>query len=284
MRVRAARDLAQRNDARLFRDVAEGIIHCTRNSRGLFNQAQSLASADQKSFQGAKILKGCAVEEAAKALILVDAARCPKGRLSEHLKKFYDHLARILYAEACGWNATTYGQLLTYLESERHEFYLDGPNDVDWIFRNRAVQQREGSMYVDYAEVEDGEHEWICPAIEPSLFGPDLLVPRVLLVAEAFVGAGCATPDALAVVAGHWRAIAMQNNYSWHDLRSEMCNTFETLTQKGLLDQSGNQIPLLLDSWQFPLHQATLGEIKTSRERLREIQRNYQPAWLGDYY
>jgi hypothetical protein len=53
------------------------------------------------------VLKGFAEEEAAKILILVDAVRCPPKLISSKLKRivgwFYDHLARLIYAEAVAW-------------------------------------------------------------------------------------------------------------------------------------------------------------------------------------
>ena len=50
------------------------------------------------------MLEGYAKEEAAKILILVDAVRCPPKLIASKLNRivgwFYDHLARLIYAEA----------------------------------------------------------------------------------------------------------------------------------------------------------------------------------------
>ena len=60
-------------------------------------------------------------------------------------------------------------QLQEYIDHSRHEYYLDGPNDVDWIFRNEVIQGREGTLYVDYVANED-QHSWADPAQFEELF------------------------------------------------------------------------------------------------------------------
>jgi hypothetical protein len=51
---------------------------------------------------------------------------------------------------ACGMRPGTLAELQEYVDNHREEFYLDGPNDVDWIFRNEVLEGREGALYVDY--------------------------------------------------------------------------------------------------------------------------------------
>ena len=53
--------------------------------------------------------------------------------------------------------------MLGYLESLRTELYLDGPNHVDWIFRNEVLSDREGTFYVDFVEAER-DLMWLSPA------------------------------------------------------------------------------------------------------------------------
>lgn len=53
-----------------------------------------------------------------------------------------------------------------HVDRERRTLYLDGPNDIDWIFRNDITQRREEAMYLDYVAYRDhfhDEHVWYSP-------------------------------------------------------------------------------------------------------------------------
>jgi hypothetical protein len=62
------------------------------------------------------------------------------------------------------------------VDRERKEFYLDGPNDVDWIFYNDILRTREETIYVDFVE-NDGQHVWHDPTVLDELRLP-LVMPR----------------------------------------------------------------------------------------------------------
>lgn len=105
--------------------------------------AVALAASEQ--CHACRVLATIAEEEASKVLILLDAVRCPRlpsDRLSNQVGRFNDHFAKGLYARSCWYRPTTLGQLQEYINHDRDQFYLDGPNDVDWIFRNEIIQAR----------------------------------------------------------------------------------------------------------------------------------------------
>ena len=163
MRARAIRDLTQLPDRGFFVEVAEGLTLILGDACRLQSGAASLAQA--KQFHASRVLQLVAEEEASKALILLDAVRCPRhpgDRFANQLGRFNDHLAKGLYARACSLRPATLAQLQEYLNSYRQEFYLDGPNDVDWIFRNDVISRREEVLYVDYVATDDGR-SWIDP-------------------------------------------------------------------------------------------------------------------------
>ena len=142
---RAIKDLCQLADAELFGEVATGISHIVNNANRLDSAAAKLSENDHR--HAARIVGNLAEEEAAKGLILLDAVRCPRNRSADRdrtLGYFYDHLAKGIYAEACGWRPADFAEVTRYVESERKEFYLDGPNDVDWIFPNRIDSSKQG--------------------------------------------------------------------------------------------------------------------------------------------
>ena len=83
-------------------------------------------------------------EEAAKYHILLDAVRTDRRAtaFSTQLSRFNDHLAKGLYAGYQSTAPASYGESLAFLERERRELYLDGFNDVDWIFGNDILRER----------------------------------------------------------------------------------------------------------------------------------------------
>jgi hypothetical protein len=87
-----------------------------------------------------------AEEEAGKFLILLDAVRCGRKRqkvFAEQLERSHDRLAKGLYVATVSIRPAISAELLSYLEGLRVQLYLDGPNDVDWIFRNEVLSGRE---------------------------------------------------------------------------------------------------------------------------------------------
>jgi AbiV family abortive infection protein len=191
MRVRAIKDLTQLSDPDFFASIAEGVSLVVENVNRL--QAGAAALAEARQTHPSRVLTTLAEEEAAKVLILVDAVRCPRQpteRLARQLGRFNDHLAKGLYARVCGMRPITLADLQKYVDNDRHDFYLDGPNDVDWIFRNQVIDGRESMLYVDYVARDDGHH-WSDPAqLE------DLLVlsvePWAIRTARSLHAAACA--------------------------------------------------------------------------------------------
>ena len=117
---RAIKDLCQFRDARLFEEVATGIQHIVEVTHRLDAAAHKLSSGEKH--HAARIMGNLAEEEAAKALILMDAVRCPPERQNEKsrtLGYFYDHLAKGIYAEACGWRPANFADVTRYVEQDR---------------------------------------------------------------------------------------------------------------------------------------------------------------------
>jgi hypothetical protein len=98
MRERALRDVAQLSDKELFATLAEGMDHILRNAEEYYADSEHMAARERGPSFG--VLRNSAEEEAAKYLILLDAVRCPHqgSRFSNHLARFYEHLARGIYA------------------------------------------------------------------------------------------------------------------------------------------------------------------------------------------
>src|SRR5688572_7719948 len=185
MRPKASRDLMQLGDLQFFETISEGMTLISRNVSRLYDGAVALSKASQK--HTARTLTMQSEEEAAKFLILMDAVRCPRvpaERLSEQLGRFNDHPARGLYAKACWLKPLTLAQLQEYLNLHRDQFHLDGPNDVDWIFRNEIQANRDGLLYVDYVAYDDGEHRWSDPTLNEDIWFSSLPTPAAVTMAR----------------------------------------------------------------------------------------------------
>ena len=159
--------LLRLTDDRLFEEVAAGIRLIVEHAESLESTAVRLRAIDEH--RAAAIVRALAKEESAKVLILVDLVRCPRNhqkKRSKTVRAFGNHLAKEIYADSCDWRPVDFAEVTKIVNRERRPYYLDGPNDVDWILPNYAKARRENRMYVDYVRditVEDGEYDWVSP-------------------------------------------------------------------------------------------------------------------------
>jgi AbiV family abortive infection protein len=276
MRPKAICDLVQLSDKEFFEQISTGFEHVLKNAIRINQDA--LLLREQERPNGCRILSGMAEEEAAKCLILIDAVRCPRNppdTLSNQLSRFNDHLAKGLYAEACYWRPTDFKEFRSYVDNERQEFYLDGPNDIDWIFRNRILTNREQTIYVDYVADDDGKHYWQKPDEDKFLL-PER--PESLSFAEAFRDAGCAAPEALRLMADFWRPIVTTPDFTWMRLCELNHRTLKMLDEKGLvLEQPQAVYSTIVELWPFPMFSIDIQKIKGNKAKLREIQKKWTP-------
>lgn len=282
MRARAIRDLAQLSDEDFFEQVAEGLGHVHDNATRIEEDARLLY--EQKHHRGSHVLLTVAAEEAAKFLILLDAVRCPRqpaAVFSRQLGRFNDHLAKGIYAEYYKLHPATFEEVEHLIARERADFYLDGPNDVDWIFRNRIIDQRESALYVDYMETDDGRL-WVAPHDVVLEMGLGYHAPAVITLARQLYAIGFANGKALAVIAEIWRPVVMTPEFRWWDLRTLNHRTLQALDEKGLLVEAADRTYAdVVDRWLFPLHSIDLSPIKVEKEKLRAIQQNWGYDQMG---
>jgi AbiV family abortive infection protein len=276
MRTKAICDLCDLPDAEFFTEIASGLGHVLQNAERLLAGAHILAERDHA--EGARILRGFGEEEAAKYLILLDAVRCPRSNrqlMRRQLWRFYDHLAKGIYATCCNYQPATFGELAKWLERDCQKFYLDGPKDDDWIFNNAILSWREQRIYVDYVETDLG-HEWIVPIPTP-LIG---IASGVLRVVGALHAVGCATPESLALIARSWRPIQMTEDFTRDRLKEANNQMLREMEAAGLLhEQPGATYRNIVDEWFFPLCSLPLKLNGVDRERLKELQGRSYPDW-----
>jgi AbiV family abortive infection protein len=278
MKAKACKDLAQLADGAFLEQVAEGMSLVLANAQALFADAKVLAEAGRK--RSADLLETISAEEAAKYLILLDAVRCPKAapELPRQLGYFNSHLAKGIYAAYYNTRPATFGDSLYYIAMHRHKLYLDGPNDVDWIFRNWLLQEREERIYVDYIDSDEG-HSWLSPLrFEQIVMCPASYPPAALRVATALDSLGFTAPGALGIIADTWTFRRFSAASHWQECEAANRATLDSLYQNGSIKSTeGTLVREALGDWLFPLWSVDLGLIETNVEELRERQRQWVP-------
>jgi hypothetical protein len=277
VKPRATDALAQLPDTRLFEETARGLALTAGWIEDLEGWATRMVGDDAA---GGEVIRLIADEEAAKFLILVDAIRCPRHeqkRLVAQLRRCNDHLAKGIYATVCDYSAGSFEELVSYIEPLRQSHYLDGPNDVDWIFRNEIEGRREQRLYVDYVETDDGRDWW-----EPNRYDELSDLPsrtsRVVDVVRSLIRAGLGSSEGLAVIAKDWRTFEPVGS-SWGQLVDRIDTTLATLEEIACLGETfhSRDRAILHDSWTFPLYGADLSMVKVTLDSLRERQARWTP-------
>ena len=228
------------------------------------------------------MLRGIAEEEAAKYLILVDAIRCERTSLgfSQQLGRFYEHLARGIYATTSVGQWPTFGDLRGYVDEARKELLLDGPQGDDYIYRNRILERRESQMYVDY-EQSEGEHSWSRPHHSDTgqALGLRGIVPPSLQTANALHKAGFSSTQGLKLLSDLWRPVAMTDTFTRSDLRELNRSTCNATNASGI---SGTGDRLVIDRivqhWQYPMYSL---DLKIAKVPLAKLQQKQGTSWLA---
>lgn len=280
MRVKAIRDLAQLPDLELFEQISGGLKLCVSNAGAILDDAEHLA--ERARLRGAEILRQAADEEASKVLVLLDAVRCPRATspdvFARQLQYFNEHLAKGIYVEVCGWRPADFAKVRRGVDRERKEFYLDGPNDVDWIFYNDILRRREEAIYVNYVENE-GSYVWHNPR-GPEELGP-IYPPRhspTMKVVRALSETGCLTAPALAEIALQWRPINIKEEMAWVALRKLNYETLERLERRGLLlPVPEKHYATVTQEWPFPMYPLDLRKDPVKKDSLQAIRAHWPP-------
>ena len=272
MKDRQFHQLAGQPKAEYYDSLATGLGMVADHCRQLAGASAVLADAEQ--WRGAQLLTVLADEEAGKYLVLLDAVRLghrDKGRLSAQLKRAGDHLAKGLYAQVASIRPADFAEVLAYLDGERKALYLDGPNDVDWIFSNAIRSGRDETLYVDLVETDAGL-DWRSPAIYDRLGFNATPWAADLVTALEVMGIGSAS--ALQVIEHVWAGFVPEPATRWREVETRIAETVERLSAAGLCGENftGDHYRTILDSWGYPLHSTDLTLIPVDPADLRRRQ------------
>lgn len=269
--------LAELPDPQFFREISTGLGHLAKSLDNLDRGGEELYRLGNG--QSSEVLRFFAQEEAGKALILLDAVRCPRTRQTERcrtLRGFRSHLAKGIYAEAVDWRYATFKELRGYVQMSRKSLYLDGPLDVDWIFPNEIETRREGIVYVDYKQditETQGERVWAAPRGEdPGSFR--YVSAEATNLVRSIVEIGLSSPEGLAIVAEVWRGFEPEDRTRWDQVGAKNMETLERLRATGACRSRASDSPRrFVNHWIPPMWSLEMTEDCVDIKELREIRR-----------
>lgn len=239
----------------------------------------------------AEIARTLAKEEAGKAFVLIDylrpTAEISDGERSSHLAYAADHMARLVYVRYYGTRPASFEEATRIIERNRRSHYLEGPEAVEWVFRNRMIDEREKLLYVDYVERE-GETEWRSPVgAAERMLETGTLVSRFspwssdLLL--AMNESGLLEPEPLRLLGETWEEVELTPEFRWGDCLQLNRDWLESCHEADVIspDAEEGQLGLILDRFLFPLcgldlrRNDVLDEMRERQERARQNYRRF---------
>lgn len=240
--------------------------------------------ADAKRPRGAAAVDVQSQEEAAKVLILLDLVRmdwADHQRVKAQIARFYQHLARCIYAEVAHTCPADFAEVREMVDHMRQSHYLDGPNDVDWIYRNRLLALREDGLYVDYVIFEDGP-AWVAPATYDDRFALDSLTTvQDLVLAQHRLG--MTSRPGLDIIADVWAGQTIEDSTHWSTVAGLNQRVVTRLVDEGawLSEATVEDARLVMDRWTFPLHGLDLNEVEVPVAELKAQREQWLAAQGG---
>jgi hypothetical protein len=278
MHARALNDLLQLPLPKRFDAIADGLGLLTEHVEQL--RSDLVHVAEDKRPRGTAVLSVMSEEEAAKILILLDVVRMDQTdhkALKRQVARFYQHLARCIYAEMAAMRPATFGEVVALVQSMRPSRYLDGPNDVDWIFRNQLLTRREEAVYVDYLRDEDGSHRWTTPG---SLDTAHLMYSTSV---QDLVGAldrvGCTSRGGLDIIAKVWAGKHLDRETHWQEAAALNREIVHALGEIGLAraDATDEDRYWVIDRWLFPMWGIDVESLEVPISDLEAVRARHMP-------
>lgn len=278
MKPRALKRIVELDRSRRFEVIAEGLDLLAEHVAVLHQNIAHLAGSPDGQ-RGTAVLAAQADEEASKILILLDLVRMVQDSkvVDLQLGRFYNHLARCIYAEMSQMRPATFAEVRRLVETMRQSHYLDGPNDVDWIFRNQLLAQREESLYVDYIHEEDGDR-WVSPAGHNALvFGPSTALPDLVAALHRL---GCTSRSGLALIAQAWAEMTVEDSTPWPEIAAINRFIVTTLIERGIAsaDANSDDVKIVVDRWTYPLGALDLRQRDVSTSELQDERDRWCPS------
>ena len=252
--------------------IAEGLPLFLESAQGCWNASCALVSA-QDWGREALMLKTHASEEASKALILMDAVRCPKRMIAARIGKLsgwlYSHLARMIYSDAVHWGTNNVSELRSGVDSLRKSHHPDDMSE-EYMVQNEYLLARESLLYVDIERNSDGKFTWS----DPSHIGHVHMLlsrffdkPGSLQLIEAMSAIGVFTLPGIKAVSEIWGTKSFTSSESRRDNRELIGQLIFRLDDEELDNEELEQVPMVSNPddvlyllWQLPMYDLNLSK------------------------
>jgi hypothetical protein len=282
--LRQAKRLCQLPDRKRLPFIAEGLPVILDSAEGFWEAAQQLQDHPRE----AKVLESFAEEEAAKVLILMDVVRCPPKLVASKLNRligwFYDHLARLIYAEAVTWKPMHLAQLRDYVDRQRRGHYIEGYAG-EYIMPNWSVYERESSLYADVEAYQDDALGWSSPRDPYSGNIPfHAFTPPALGVAKAMQQLGLFTPKGLRATSEIWGGLEYRDKEDHHDGEKLTEQLLTRVHAEGLIQDTAQDahVATLYREWQIPMYNLDFSLIPVTLAELEAEQEQEYWSMVGD--
>lgn len=265
-----------------LRFLAEGLPLIAASAINYWRAAKSVKDQPRE----AEILVRNAEEEAAKALILMDIVRCPPKRAAAHAGKlmgyFYNHLARMIWADMCGAFVDTPAEIQHYVDMDRTSHYLDGPNDVDWIYSNSKLHRREAQLYVDIESDDSGRLRWSSPDSGLAVL---VFEPAAVQAADALLELGAFSLDGLKAISKIWAQEYFEVDSTTATAKQLTEQTIAALIEAKLPAETATNghVQALRRFWPMPMYNIDFTLIDVDVADLRAEQAVWVPPNSFDY-
>ena len=276
--LRQAGQICMMDESRRLEFIAEGLPIIFSSAKSLIKASQTLTNFSRE----VEILEGHAQEECAKILILVDIVRCPPkviaSRIGPMIKWFYDHLARLIYAEAQPWKPASIKQLQEYVDTTRRSHYLEGAYS-ECIMPNWALFQRESFLYADVIGNEDADPIWSSPLQDWTRSGID--EPITYCIVDALEAFGIFSLPGLQILSQVWGKVDFAGDQDWGVSRTLFDELVDRLYVAKLITERAaeDHACILVNRWQMPMYRIDFSRIPVSLDELRQQREQDLPYY-----
>jgi hypothetical protein len=259
--------------------VAEGLPITLASAQGFWDGAMKL-----KASREARVLEGFCEEECAKIMILMDLVRCPQKLVSRRVGKltsiFYDHLGRLIYADAQGWKPMHMTQLRDYVDHAREGHYCEGYAG-EYIVPNASRYRRESTLYADVELYEDGVPHWSAP-LNLGAFSM-VFPPMALTIAQAMSALGLFDRRGIQAVSEIWNQVEFAEAENFEDTRRLTSELFARLDAEKLVSETATEqhVGAIANDWQMPMYNLEFRELPMKLADLRAQQEAMLWAEIG---
>lgn len=192
---------------------------------------------------------------------------------------YYDHLARLLYAEACQWRPVDLKELRGIIDRRRVTHYVEG-NMGEFIVPNDLIYRRETRLYADIEALDDGSLQWVGPSGNVGFYNPK---PDALVVAEALGVFGAFTVEGLELISSIWSEVDFQDETPAQENDRLIEATLTQLVERKMASESAttDNARDLYGRWQMPLYALDMKAREVARSALEAEQERLLLVEMG---